>query len=192
MPKKRSTRADKKRLKSKSWYSVYAPSYLEGAKIGDALAKDPDSLIGRVIKTSLQEIVSGVSKPYLSMFFKISRYEGDHLNTDFIGHEISRSYISRLSRKKHSKIDVITDCKTQDDHKIRLKTLVITGYICNNSVARAIFHETDTILRNRVEGIGIDEFVRLIISDSLQKEVARQCKNIYPLKRVEVRASEVG
>ena len=48
--------------KAKNWYQVFAPENLGKTYIGDTIANDPENVVGRVMQTTLGEIINDYCK----------------------------------------------------------------------------------------------------------------------------------
>ena len=58
--------------KAKSWYKIYTPESLGKAYIGDTIASDPESVVGRIIQTTLGEILNEYSRQNVKMKLHIA------------------------------------------------------------------------------------------------------------------------
>ncbi|NIO37120.1 30S ribosomal protein S3ae, partial [Candidatus Bathyarchaeota archaeon] len=58
--------------RSKSWYTVLAPSYFGNVNLGPIPAAEPDQLIGRVIDSTLYDVTNDFAHQYLKMRFQVT------------------------------------------------------------------------------------------------------------------------
>jgi small subunit ribosomal protein S3Ae len=124
--------------KAKSWYRVHVPDNLGKAYIGDTIANDAESVVGRIMTATLGEIVNDYSKQHVKMSFKIQNVTGDAAYTEFVGHEVTRDYLRSLVKRRSSRIDTIVPLVTKDGKKVRLTICTYTFARANLSQEHAI------------------------------------------------------
>ena len=86
--------------KAKSWFKVHVPDNLGKAYIGDTIANDADSVVGRIMQATLGEITNDYAKQHIKMSFKIATVTGDSAYTEFVGHEVTRDYLRSLVKRR--------------------------------------------------------------------------------------------
>jgi len=183
--------AKKDKWKSKSWYNVKAPDMFNRAKIAEALADEPEKLIGRVTEVTVQDITGDFSKMHIKTAFKVVDVRGMDAYTTFVGHDMTSDYVRRMTRRKRTKTDVIIDVYTRDEFLIRLKPLIISERRIKSSQQTAIRGIVKESIEKYCAKRTIAEVVKGIISGEMGKEAAVGCKTIQPMQRVEIRKSEV-
>jgi len=189
--KGRAASRSKDKWKSKVWYDVMAPDMFNRQKVAETLADEPEKLIGRVAKVTVQDITGDFSKMHIKMSFKVNDVRGTEAHTYFIGHDMTSDYVRRMTRRRKSKIDTIVDAKTRDDFIIRLKPLAISNRRVRSSQQSAIRLTMENVIGEFTTNKNLDEVVKAIISGQLAKQAAVACKPIQPLQRVEIRKSQV-
>jgi len=192
---KKASRAEarkvKDRWKSKVWYDVYAPEIFGASVIGETLADSPEKLDGRVSQITLQDITGDFSQMHVKLSFQINRVVGLDAHTKFIGHDLTSDYIRRLTRRKHSKMDGIHDVTTLDGYRVRIKPMAITERRIKSSQQHAIRAQMDQVVNETAGRATLPEVIKAMISGEMSKTIFRKCKPIYPIKRVEIRRSQV-
>ena len=192
---KKASRAEarkvKDRWKSKVWYNVYAPEIFGASQIGETLADAPEKLDGRVTQITLQDITGDFSQMHVKLNFQIDRIVGLDAHTAFIGHDLTSDYIRRLTRRKHSKMDGVYDVTTLDGYRVRIKPMAITERRIKSSQQDAIRSEMMNVVNDNAGRATLPEVIRAMISGEMSKSIFRKCKPIYPIKRVEIRRSQV-
>jgi small subunit ribosomal protein S3Ae len=177
--------------KAKQWYNVLAPELFGRANIGTTPSDDPSKLIGRVIETTLGELVNDWSKQNIKMMFKIENVAGDNCNTSFIGHELTRDYIRSLVKRRTSKIDSNVVATTADGKKIRVKSSCFTtkrAHLLQIETIRKIMERT---VLERAKLLTLDQFIQELILGKVASDIYKEAKTIYPLRRVEITKSEI-
>ena len=177
--------------KAKNWYRVFAPENLGKTYIGDTIASDPANVVGRVMQTTLGEIINDYAKQNVKMRFRIANVAGDAAYTEFIGHEVTRDYLRSLVKRRTSRIDSHVPITTKDGKKIVLTVTCYTLTRANDSQIHAIRHE----ITNQVATIGqaadMNQLLNGIVTGEISKEVFKSIKGIFPVRRVEVIKSKV-
>jgi small subunit ribosomal protein S3Ae len=192
---KKSSRAEARKVKdrwrSKVWYNINAPEIFGASQIGETLADSPEKLEGRVTQITLQDITGDFSQMHVKLNFQIDRIIGLDAHTAFVGHDLTSDYIRRLTRRKHSKMDGVYDVVTLDGYRLRIKPMAITERRIKTSQQDAIRHEMQTVVNEGASRATLPEVIRAMISGEMSKLIFRRCKPIYPIKRVEIRRSQV-
>ncbi|HIP16951.1 MAG TPA: 30S ribosomal protein S3ae [Methanothermococcus okinawensis] len=177
--------------KTKSWYNIYTPQSFGGDLIGQTPANDPSNVIGRVAEVSLKDLTNDHSKHMVRMYFKIDGVSGNNATTQFVGHDTTREYLKSLIRRRRSKITTITDVKTKDGYKIRVKAMVLTAVRARDCHKRDIRKKMEEIIRETAKNQTFPEFVQAMLLGGLGSKIFGECKKIFPMKRVEIYKSEV-
>jgi len=181
----------KDKWKAKEWYKVNAPAMFNNIQIAETLSDDPAKLMGRVAEVTVQDITGDFSKMHIKLRFKVGDVTGYTAHTYFIGHTLTSDYIRRMTRRKHSKTDGTFDVRTKDNYLVRLKPMAVTERRIQGSQQQAIRKRMSEVIARETEKRTLGDLVKVIISGELPKLVSRECKTIYPLKRVEIRKTEI-
>lgn len=185
-------RRSKDRWKAKKWFNIYAPPMFSGALIGEALAEEPDLLIGRVPEVTMQELTGDFSQMHVKLRFKINEIQGNDAHTVFVGHDLTSDYVRRQTRRKHSKMDIVSGVVTRDGWEVIVKLLAISDLRIKSSQQTAIRTHLAAAARDVAGGQTLIELTKTVVSGDLSKELSRRIKGIYPVKRIEVRRTEVA
>lgn len=195
MAAKRASRATIRKVKdkwrSKEWYRVLAPDMFNNTQIAETLSDDSAKIIGRVTEVTMQDLTGDFSKMHIKLLFKINEVNGFDARTRFIGHTLTSDYIRRLTRRKHSKTDGVFDVLTKDKAQIRVKPMAVTEKRIQVSQQQAIRNIMGKVIKRQAAKSMHAEFIREMLSGNISKNILKACKPIYPLKRVEIRRSEV-
>lgn len=181
----------KDKWKAKQWYTIQAPRMFNAVPVAETLAEEAEHLEGRVAEATMQDLTGDISKMHIKCYFKITGVTGTSCQTRFVGHELTNDYIRRLTRRKHSKIDGVYDVTTKDGFVIRVKPMAITEKRAQSQQESQIRHRSQEVVQQVASGKTMAEFVRDLINGELSGAIYKACKPIYPLKRVEMRKSEV-
>jgi small subunit ribosomal protein S3Ae len=163
----------------------------EGVQIGETLADNPDKLKNRIMDVNLQQLTGDFSKMHVKLYFRINNISGSDAHSNFIGHSLTSDYIRRLTRRKRSKMDGIYDTLTKDGFTIRVKPFAVTEKRIQTSQQRSIRMKMKEVIENISKDKLASEFIRDMLSGDLSSKIFRECKPIYPIKRVEIRRSQI-
>lgn len=181
----------KDKWKAKQWYTVRAPPMYNAVAIAETLADETDKLMGRVAEATLQDLTGDFSKMHIKMRFKIQAVRGNECATKFAGHELTSDYIRRLTRRKHSKIDSVVDVTTKDGFQFRVKPFAVTERRAQSSQEQEIRRITVDLITASASDKDHSAFIKEVVNGDLAQVVFKEARKIYPLKRVEIRKSEV-
>lgn len=177
--------------KSKTWYNVETPEFISRTNIGVTPAEVPEQLIGRVVETTVGEIANDFTKHNTKLRLEINDVSGDVANTRFLGHEITTDYLRSIVKRQTSRIDANLDVKTKDGYVIRVKPICFTVKRARTSQIKGIREVMNTIVRERAAELNFEQFIEEAIMGKLSANIYRNAKSIYPLRRVEIRKTEV-
>jgi small subunit ribosomal protein S3Ae len=194
-PKKTTlARTVKDKWRSKHWFKVRAPGFFAHAEIGETMASEPEQVIGRTLETTLQEISGGadIGKAHVKLRFQIDRLSGENVaETRFIGHDLTSDYVRRLARRKRSKIDTSLLVTTKDGVQMILKPVAVGEQRLHTRLRAELRHRLRSILVEEAAKKTSADFVREMLQGELGKILAHGVKPLYPLKKIEIRRSEV-
>ena len=192
---KKTTRATARKMKdkwkSKEWYQLYAPNMFNSAMIGVTLSDDPGKVMDRVALVSLHDITGDFSKMHVKLKFKVGDVSGYKAHTYFMGHTFTSDYVRRLTRRKFAKTDGVVDVRTKDNYFLRAKPMAVTDKRIQGSQRQALRAAMNQLVAKEAKSKTLGEFIKAMISGTLPKKIAKECKHIYPVKRVEIRKSEI-
>jgi small subunit ribosomal protein S3Ae len=187
-------RTVKDKWRSKHWFKVRAPGLFQHVELGETVATEPEQIVGRTLETTLPELSGGgdSGKAHVKLRFRIERLGGDGVaEARFIGHDLTSDYVRRLARRKRSKIDLSLTVTTKDGVKIILKPVAVGEQRLQSRLRAELRHKMVSILVEEAAKRSSAEFVREMLQGELSKVLAHGLKTLYPLKKIEIRRSEV-
>ena len=177
--------------KEKKWYNIIAPEFLNRMNVGQTIASDPELMIDRIIETTVGEMTNDMSKNNIKMRFRIVRINGDVAETAFLGHHLTNDYLRSIVKRQTSKIDAILTVRTADGYIVTIKPTCFTVKRARTSQIKAIRALMTRIVVRRAVKTNFEDLIQEIVTGKLSSMVYKQTKNIYPLRRVEIRKTEV-
>jgi small subunit ribosomal protein S3Ae len=187
-------RTVKDKWRSKHWFKVRAPGLFQHVELGETVASEPEQVVGRTLETTLPELSGSAdaAKAHVKLRFRIERISGDGVaEARFIGHDLTSDYVRRLARRKRSKIDTALTVTTKDGVRVVLKPVAVGEQRLQTRLRAELRHKIVSILNEEAQLRTSPEFVREMLAGDLSKVLAHGLKTLYPLKKIEIRRSEV-
>jgi small subunit ribosomal protein S3Ae len=178
--------------KAKSWYKVFTPEVLGKTYIGDTVANDAEGVVGRVMQTTLGEIINDYARQNVKMKFRIAGVTGDAANTEFLGHELTRDYMRSMIKRRTSRIDCHIPVATKDGKVVELTVTCFTLTRANLSQVHAIRQMITGRVLEATKEMDLNGVITGIVSGEISKDVFKSVKTLFPVRRVEVIKSRVG
>ncbi len=189
--KANNSRKVKDKWKAKVWYNVHAPRMFNEAVIGETPSADPANLIGRTAEVTVQDLTGDFSKMHIKLRFKIMSVDGFDAKTAFIGHELTSDYVRRLTRRKKTKTDHVVDVTTKDGFVIRIKPMSIAEKRIQASQEVGMRAVMEATLLEMGKENNVSDIIKAIVSGDLAKDLAKACRVVIPVKRIEIRKTEI-
>lgn len=181
----------KDRWKSKNWYNILAPPAFDNVTIAETLADTNEGLINRVTEVSLQDMTNDFRKSHITLFFKINKVEATNAHTEFIGHTLTSDYLRRMVRRRKSKIDGVYDVTTRDGAVLRVKPFATTDKRIQSSQKKVIREAMKKTIFDQAKTNVMSDFIKIILDGRMGSEIYKNCKKLYPVKRIEIYKTEV-
>lgn len=177
--------------KAKQWYKVISPEMFGRAPVGETIANDPERIVGRVIETTLGDLTNNFSKQNTKLRFRVDRVAGDSAYTRFLGHEMTTDYIRSLVKRRTSRIDAIVDVTTTDGYQVRVKPSCFTVKRARANQVKSIREISKQVVMQKASGLDLNQLIQEVVLGKLSLDIYKEAKMVYPLRRVEVRKTEI-
>ncbi len=185
------TKKVKDRWRAKEWYKVYAPDMFSRMQLGETPAESPNLLVGRVTEATVQDLTGDFSKMHIKLKFKVHDVRGLDVHTMFAGHDLTSDYVRRLTRRKRTKTDTVVKVTTKDGWGMVVKPMAVSEQRIQASQETAIRRIMDEEVKRIASECTIGEFVKKLIMGDLSRAISDASRKIVPIKRIEIRRSEV-
>jgi small subunit ribosomal protein S3Ae len=185
------TKRVRDKWRSKSWYTVLAPTYFGSVELGAIPADDPEKLIGRIIDSTLYEVTNDFAHQYLKMYFQITEIDGKTAKTTFKGHEYSRDYLRSLVRRRTTKVDGLFNITTKDGYKVRVAVSAFSLSRIRTSQEKGIRDIMDKIIKEKASTLTLDQFAQEMVLGKIASDIYNEAKKIAPLRHVGIRRSKL-
>ncbi len=190
MPKKVAKVRDKWKLKS--WVTVLASPSFGNAPIAKVPLTDLEKGGGRVIETTLYDILKQDPQHYsFKLFFQLDKVEGETAQTVFKGHEYSREFLRSLIRRGSSMSDLIKDYRTKDGYTVRVYCIALSQGKMNSSKKHDLRLIMDRVIRDRAASLTYDQFTQELVLQKVASDVYNEAKKVTHLRHVGVRKSKL-
>ena len=187
-------RGVKDKWRSKRWIKVRAPGLFQHVELGETVATEPEQVVGRTIEATLPELsgTPDAGKAHVKLRFRVERLSGDGVaEARFIGHDLTSDYVRRLARRKRSKIDISVTVTTKDGVQFVLKPVAVGEQRLQTRLRAQLRHRLVEILTTTAQQRSAPQFVADMLQGELAKALSHGVKSLYPLKKIEIRRSEV-
>ena len=195
MASKRAERAAARRIRdrwrAKVWYTIIAPDTFSSKELGMTPSNDPEKVIGRIAEATLYDLTGDFKKMHVKLYFKINRIQGTNAYTRFIGHDMTNDYIRRMVRRRRSRIDAIFPVETADGYRMRVKVIAVPDKRLKSSIKSELRKKIVEYLTAKAKEMTFSEYVKYLLSDDVRRDLSKVMKPVYPVRRIEVRKSEV-
>ncbi len=190
MPKKAAKVRDKWKLKS--WVTVTASPSFGNAPIARIPLTDIQKPEGRVIETTLYDILKQDPQHYaFKLFFQVDRIEGGTAYTVFKGHEYSREFLRSLIRRGSSMSDFIHDYTTKDGYVVRVYCTALSQGKMNSSKKHDLRLIMDQVIREKAASMNYEGFAQELVLQKVASDVYNEAKKVTHLRHVGVRKSKL-
>jgi small subunit ribosomal protein S3Ae len=177
--------------KAKSWYNLVAPDMFGKTNIGETVADVPEKLIGRIVEITLGELTNDLSKQNTKLILKIDRVGGDSAYTKYMGHQLTQDYLRSLVKRQTSAVETNISVTTKDGYTLRVKPSCFTIKRARANQVKAIRSIMNNVIAAKAKELDMQQFVQDVVTGKLSASIYHDVKPIYPLRRVEVRKTEI-
>ena len=158
---------------------------------GETVANDPERIVGRIIETTLGDLTNNFSKQNTKLKFRVDRVAGDSAYTKFLGHEMTTDYVRSLVKRRTSRIDSIVDVITTDGYTVRIKPSCFTVKRARANQVKSIRALSKSVVMDRSKNLDLNQLIQDVVGGKVSLDIYKEAKMIYPLRRVEVRKTEI-
>jgi small subunit ribosomal protein S3Ae len=182
----------KDKWKAKQWVTVLASPSFGNAPIGRVPLTDVEKPSGRVVETTLYDILKQDPQHYsFKLYFQIDHVDGETAYTVLKGHEYSREYLRSLMRRGSSMSDFIKDYTTKDGYIVRVYCIALSQGRMNSSKKHEISAVMHRIILERAASLTYDQFVQETVLQKVASDVYNEAKKVTRLRHVGVRKTKL-
>ncbi|MFH0971874.1 MAG: hypothetical protein V1835_04890 [Candidatus Micrarchaeota archaeon] len=177
--------------KSKSWYAIRAPKFLNEVEVAQVIAMDDEHLLNRIIIIPLKDVTKDIAHTYTNISLRITEIKGKTAFTKFIGHEVSREFIHALVRRENDALNVVFPAISKDGVEFKIKAVAVTGISASGKQKTLLRNLIVSELTAKAAGREFGQFIYDTLYGRSAAELFKALKMIAPIKRVEIRKTEL-
>ena len=189
MAKDRAQKKGKDKWKEKNWYTINAPDYMGGKEISLSIGNSPEAMVGRKIEVPVSDFTGNFKRANAKMIFKVLSCQGSKCTSEFVGHSLSDDYIRRMVRRRKERLDIIKEVATSDKVNMVLKIVIVTDGKLNTSKRAEVRKTVEIFLVEKAATMAYGELAKYVIGDEIYGDIVNTTKDVYPLKKIEMRKS---
>jgi small subunit ribosomal protein S3Ae len=190
MPRKTTKVKDKWR--EKAWLTVRAPASFGGITIATIPATDAGKAEGRVIQTTLYDLLKQDPSHYsIKVSFQINKVEGSTASAVVRGHEYAREYMRSLVRRGSSMVGLIKDYTSRDGYVLRVYLIAFTQGRVNSSRKHRIREAADRVLKAKTAALDYEQLIQEIVLNKVASEIMAEAKKIAVLRHLGIRKTKL-
>jgi small subunit ribosomal protein S3Ae len=175
------------KIKKKLWYKIVSPKLFGQREIGESYLTSPSAAIGRSMEVNLKNLTNNIKDQNIYITLRISKANGNVLQTSITGYEMVQSYVKRAVRKNTNRVDDYFLLKTKGGREVIAKTLIITASKTQQSIRTGLRKEFQKVLQEEMARGNIDSFVAGLVSRKILGFARKRMQKIYPVKEASVR-----
>jgi len=189
--KKKSRVVDK--WKMKKWYNIIAPEIFESKQLGQLASADEANIKNRKVRIGLGDMLGSFSHStaYTVLHFRVKDVKGNSAHMKFIGHELVPGFIRTLARRRRSIMNQVDDVRTKDGVDVRIKTICVSGLRVSEAIRTDVRRAISKSVKELAAATDFPTLVQEMVFNKLSAKIYNSIKKIGPIKRVEIRKSEV-
>ncbi|MHC1592930.1 MAG: 30S ribosomal protein S3ae [Methermicoccaceae archaeon] len=176
---------------SKKWYQITTSPEFGQKPIGETCADDASKLVGRTIEVSFGELEGDFTNQNIKLMFKVNEVSGENAYTQFTGYTLTKDYLRSLIKRRATKVDANIKTTTQDGRVLKIKPSCFTVKRARGSHIRAIREIMEGVVKKRAGELNLQNLIEEMISGKLAYQIYKEVKHIYPLRKVEIRKSQI-
>ena len=165
----------------KRWFPVMAPKALGGAEIAQVTAYDPADLLNRNLLVPMKSITGSARDSNINVKLTIIKVQGDTAQTDSIGIFTGDSQISRIGKRKSTKIDLVFYTNDKSGTKIKIKFVLFA----RETLTKTLKNDLRLLAEEQItKSLKKFEYVDFFTSMSIKKlslDLKNDLKQVYPI-----------
>jgi len=104
---------------------------------------------------------------------------------------MTADYLRSLVKRRTSRIDAIVDVTTTDGYQVRVKPSCFTVKRARANQVKGIRELSKKVIMERSKSLDLNQLIQDAVGGKISLDIYKEAKMIYPLRRVEVRKTEI-
>lgn len=164
---------------------VEAPPSFGSTQIGYIPVTDVEKAAGRVVETTLYDIVRQDPQQYVyKLYFQITEVQDGVAKSILKAYEYSREYLKSLIRRGSSMVSLIKDYVTKDGITVRVYVVAFTQRRVNSSRKHGIRVAADKVLLEKTASLNYDQFAQEVVLSKIGSDVYNEARKVAALRHV--------
>lgn len=185
MPKRQKSGKIKDKWRDKTWLVVEAPPSFGSTHVGYIPVTDVSKAAGRVVETTLYDIVKQDPQQYVyKLYFQVTEVQDGVAKSILKAYEYSREYLRSLVRRGSSTVNFIKDYVTKDGVTVRVYVTAFTQKKINSSRKHAIRMLADKVLVEKTTALTYDQFAQEAVLSKIGSDIYNEARKIAALRHV--------
>ncbi len=180
------TKVNVDKWKRKINVRIIADKNFDNKELGETMATKPENIIGRKIKVNMADLTGQRQKRHVKIIFAIKSIEGNLAKTQAMGFDTSHGYLSRIVRKRNSKISTILIDKTKDKKTVKTTLTAVAGVKVPESTEKEIRKTLTTDLKEEMNKKDFDLFLQELLFGGFVSRLFKKINKVAPIKRIEI------
>ncbi len=173
--------------KTKSWYSIRTPKFLEEKEITQIAAQEDEKIMNRIIIIPLKDISGNTMHTFTDVKLRVYEVKGKTAYTKFIGHEVSREYLKSMVRHGRDVINAVFPTVSADGIEFSIKAMLITENKCSNAQKTALHNALKQHFDEKAKSSEFGKFIQEALYGKAGVEAYNKLRKLAPLKKIEIR-----
>lgn len=187
MSKSEKKKVSRIKVIKKNWYKIAAPKLFSFKELGEIYVNTPEKALGRVMSYSLKELTGNIKDQSAYLAFRLVKVDGNVLQTQLVGYELTPSSIKRFVRKNTDRLDDYFVFTTKNSQEVLVKTVIITLHKTKRSVQAKLKRELQKTLQEEIGKGDLDAFIENVVNYKFKSLLQKRMHQIYPVKEAAIR-----
>jgi len=164
--------------KKKKWFSIVSDKEFNNLEVGETLASEGTSLIGRTIEVNLANITQDPKSQNIKIKFKVREMKDNQAHANVISYEMLSTYVKRVVKPAKEKVEDSFEYATKDNANIKIKTIFLTKAKTIKSVLSNLRNQSREFLLDYCKKSDYKTLINDLASHNLQRDL----KNVLSFK----------
>ena len=185
--KEEKQKVSKIKVKKKLWFKILAPKLFGEKEIGESYLTAAGTAVGRTVKINLRDLSGSMRDQNAYISFKIAGVQGNTLQTETIGYELTPAYVKRAVRKGTVRLDDYVALRSKDGKNVVLKIFMVTGSYAQRSAQKQLRRHVKSMLADEVTKSTFEALISNLASYKIQAALRKRLHKVCPVKEIAVR-----
>ena len=186
------SRRTRDKWRDKQWVKIETPKSFDNAIVAQTPITDPKQSIGRVLETTLFDVMKQDPKQYVTKLrFKIIEIKDNTAKTVLQGQEYSREYLRSLISRGSSMINFIDDFTTNDGAIVRVYVVAFSQSRLNSSRKHGIRLKAREVLNEKTSSLTYEDFAHEAVLGNIASDIHNEAKKVSNLRHVGIKKTKL-